>query len=105
MLSLPIDSLRLLNERIIPNALTESSSDVEEVPLRAAFERRQSHLPKTKNGEPQTISLNSVALVALDESASRGQDNEINPGLPFRAERIATRFTWLVSQRARRGED
>ena len=31
------------------------------------FERRQIHLPKTKNGDPRTIPLNSVALAALKE--------------------------------------
>jgi site-specific recombinase XerD len=31
------------------------------------FERRQIHLPKTKNGDPRTIPLNSVALSSLKE--------------------------------------
>lgn len=31
------------------------------------FERRQIHLPKTKNGDQRTIPLNSVALAALNE--------------------------------------
>jgi integrase len=31
------------------------------------FERRHIHLPKTKNGDPQTVPLNSIALAALKE--------------------------------------
>jgi site-specific recombinase XerD len=37
------------------------------------FERRQIHLPKTKNGDPRTIPLNSVALAALKELQGEGK--------------------------------
>jgi integrase len=37
------------------------------------FERRQIHLPKTKNGDPRTIPLNSVALAALKELLGQGK--------------------------------
>ena len=36
------------------------------------FERWQIHLPKTKNGDPRTIPLNSIAVAALKELRGRG---------------------------------
>ena len=37
-----------------------------------SFERRQIHLPKTKNGHPRTLPLNTIALAALKQM--RGED-------------------------------
>jgi integrase len=37
------------------------------------FERRQIQLPKTKNGDPRTTPLNSVALAALNELHGEGK--------------------------------
>ena len=69
------------------------------------FERRQIHLLKTKNGDPRTVPLNSVAVAALNEPCWR-QDREIDAGLPFREEwRNSSGITGLVPQRARRSED
>jgi site-specific recombinase XerD len=41
--------------------------------LQIDFERRQIHLPKTKNGDPRTIPLNTVALAALKELLGEGK--------------------------------
>ena len=43
------------------------------------FERRQIHLPKTKNGDPRTIPLNSIALAALKELHGRGEKMKTMP--------------------------
>jgi integrase len=45
------------------------------------FERRQIHLPKTKNGDPRTIPLNSIAVAALNELHSGGK--MVKPTLVF----------------------
>jgi hypothetical protein len=37
------------------------------------FERRQVHLPKTKNGDPRTIPLNAVTLAALNRHRGNGR--------------------------------
>jgi integrase len=46
------------------------------------FERRQVHLPKTKNGDPRTIPLNEVALVALKELRGPGKPKDSDPVFP-----------------------
>lgn len=46
------------------------------------FERRQIHLPKTKNGDPRTIPLNSVALAALKELHGKGKMMKSVPVFP-----------------------
>jgi site-specific recombinase XerD len=46
------------------------------------FERRQIHLPKTKNGDPRTIPLNSVALAALKELHGEGKAMRLVPVFP-----------------------
>lgn len=38
-----------------------------------SFERRQIHLPKTKNGHPRTLPLNTVALAAMEQMRGRGK--------------------------------
>jgi integrase len=45
-------------------------------------ERRQIHLSKTKNGDPRTIPLNSVALAALNELQSVGKITRSAPVFP-----------------------
>lgn len=46
------------------------------------FERRQIHLPRTKNGDPRTIPLNSVALSALGELKGPGKPRGTAPVFP-----------------------
>jgi integrase len=46
------------------------------------FGRRQIHLPKTKNGDPRTIPLNSIAVAALKELHSRGKTMKATPVFP-----------------------
>jgi integrase len=46
------------------------------------FERRQIHLPKTKNGDPRTIPLNSIALTALKDLDGRGKKMRPTPVFP-----------------------
>ena len=46
------------------------------------FERRQVHLPKTKNGDPRTIPLNEVALGALKELRGPGKPKDSDPVFP-----------------------
>lgn len=46
------------------------------------FERRQIHLPKTKNGRPRTIPLNAVALAALRQLHGTGRVRGHDPVFP-----------------------
>lgn len=46
------------------------------------FGRRQIHLPRTKNGDPRTIPLNSVALRALNELKGPGKPRGTDPVFP-----------------------
>jgi integrase len=46
------------------------------------FERRQVHLPKTKNGDSRTIPLNSVALGALKDLRGRNKPKGADPVFP-----------------------
>ena len=46
------------------------------------FERRQIHLPKTKNGDPRTIPLNSIALTALKDLDGRAKKMRPTPVFP-----------------------
>jgi integrase len=46
-------------------------------------ERRQIHLPKTKNGDPRTISLNSVALEALAQVRGESKKPGTAPVFPY----------------------
>jgi integrase len=46
------------------------------------FERRQIHLRKTKNGDPRTIPLNSVAVTALKELHGPGKTARATPVFP-----------------------
>jgi integrase len=46
------------------------------------FERRQIHLPKTKNGDPRTMPLNSIAVAALKELHGRGKQMKAMPVFP-----------------------
>jgi integrase len=46
------------------------------------FERRQIHLPKTKNGDPRTIPLNSIAVAALKELHGQGKWVKTMPVFP-----------------------
>jgi integrase len=45
-------------------------------------ERRQIHLPKTKNGDPRTIPLNSVALEALEQLRGESKKPGTTPVFP-----------------------
>jgi integrase len=45
-------------------------------------ERRQIHLPKTKNGDPRTIPLNAIALTALKYLDGRGKKMRPTPVFP-----------------------
>lgn len=47
-----------------------------------SFERRQIHLPKTKNGHPRTIPLNTVALKALMQMRGEGTPVGTAPVFP-----------------------
>ena len=47
-----------------------------------SFERRQIHLPKTKNGHPRTIPLNTVALAALEKMRGEGAPLGAAPVFP-----------------------
>jgi integrase len=46
------------------------------------FDRRQIHLPKTKNGRPRTIPLNAVALAALRQLHGAGKIRGNDPVFP-----------------------
>lgn len=46
------------------------------------FERRQIHLPKTKNGDPRTIPLNTAALDALTALRGAGKPKGTDPVFP-----------------------
>lgn len=46
------------------------------------FERRHIHLPKTKNGHPRTIPLNSVAQSALKDLRGAGKPRGTDPVFP-----------------------
>ena len=46
------------------------------------FERRQIHLPKTKNGDPRTIPLNSVSLEALGQFRGKPKEPGTAPVFP-----------------------
>ena len=46
------------------------------------FERRQLHLPKTKNGDPRTIPLNAIALGALKRLRGAARVEETDPIFP-----------------------
>jgi integrase len=46
------------------------------------FERRQIHLPKTKNGDPRTIPLNSIALEALGHLRGESEKPGTAPVFP-----------------------
>jgi integrase len=47
-----------------------------------SFERRQIHLPKTKNGHPRTLPLNTVALAALKQMREEGTPSGTAPVFP-----------------------
>lgn len=47
-----------------------------------SFERRQIHLPKTKNGHPRTIPLNTVGLAALEKMRADGAPLGTAPVFP-----------------------
>ena len=49
---------------------------------RIDFERRQIHLPNTKNGDPRTIPLNSIAVAALKELHGRDKRMKAMPVFP-----------------------
>ncbi len=46
------------------------------------FDRRQIHLPKTKNGNPRTIPLNAIALTALKQLHGPGRQRGTDPVFP-----------------------
>jgi integrase len=50
--------------------------------IQVDFERRQIHLPKTKNGDPRTIPLNSVALEALSQLQGESKKPGTAPVFP-----------------------
>lgn len=47
-----------------------------------SFERRQIHLPKTKNGYPRTLPVNTVALAALKQMRGEGTPSSTAPVFP-----------------------
>ncbi len=47
-----------------------------------SFERRQIHLPKTKNGHPRTLPLNTIALAALKQMRGEGTPVGTAPVFP-----------------------
>jgi integrase len=47
-----------------------------------SFERRQIHLPKTKNGHPRIIPLHTVALTALERLRGEGKPLGTDPVFP-----------------------
>jgi integrase len=49
---------------------------------RVDFKRRQIHLPKTKNGDPRTVPLDSIALAALKELDGSGRKMKPMPVFP-----------------------
>ena len=57
-------------------------SHPEEKRLRSAIERRQLHLIRTKNGDSRTISLNTVALGALQELLGGQTQPGTDPAFP-----------------------
>ena len=47
-----------------------------------SFERRQIHLPKTKNGHPRTLPLNTIALAALKQMRGKSTPSSTSPVFP-----------------------